>query len=306
MMNFRISLIVLFVIAMSACNRHAKIVTEEETMVTGKAVFVADESFSPILDQELYVFQSIYSNANLSLVYHPENLAFNLFINDSIRVAILARELSKEEMKILENRKLKPRINRFAIDAVALIVNQNSSDTLITVAEIKKMLNGEIHQNKNIVFDNPNSSIVRYIKTLSGNEKLDQKNIFALKSNDEVIKYVSEHEDAVGIIGFSWLVEPDEHYAEAAKNVKVMAVRDEQSAEYSEEYFKPSQTTLILKQYPLSRNLYIYNSSGKIGLGTGFASFLASERGQRIILKSGLLPDSLPRREINIKNLNSL
>jgi phosphate transport system substrate-binding protein len=57
---------------------------------------------------------------------------------------------------------------------------------------------------------------------------------------------------------------------------------------------------LALKQYPLTRNLYILNFTGKLGLGMEFAAFIAGDKGQRIILKSGLLPDSIPGREINI------
>lgn len=285
------------ILVFQACSREPT-----ETFTTGEAVFIADESFAPILDQELYVFKSIYQEANPTIIYKPENQAFNLFINDSIRVAILARELTESELNILKNRKLSPEINRFAIDAITLIVHKDATDTLMSVTEIKKMLNGEIKTDKNIVFDNPNSSIVRYLKKLSGNEKLEQKNIFALQSNVEVIKYVSENPQAIGIIGFSWVVEPEKGYAAAIQNIKVVGIRNDQSKTDADIYYKPSQTTLALEQYPLSRGLYILNSSGKVGLGTGFASFMASARGQRIILKSGLLPDSLPPREINIKN----
>jgi phosphate transport system substrate-binding protein len=34
----------------------------------------------------------------------------------------------------------------------------------------------------------------------------------------------------------------------------------------------------------------------------GFASFLGGERGQRIILKSGLVPERVPSRKIMIRN----
>jgi phosphate transport system substrate-binding protein len=37
-------------------------------------------------------------------------------------------------------------------------------------------------------------------------------------------------------------------------------------------------------------------------LGTGFSSFVASDKGQRIILKSGLLPAVMPVRFIEVSN----
>jgi phosphate transport system substrate-binding protein len=181
-------------------------------------------------------------------------------------------------------------------------VNQASADTTITVAEIKKMLNGQTKTDRNIVFDNPNSSLVRYLKELSGSKEFKQKNIYALKSNKEVINYVSQHAGAIGFTGFSWLNDPDKDYADAVSKIKIVAVKDEGSKQYSGQYFKPSQETLSLKQYPLVRKLYIINCTGTHGLGTGFANFILSDRGQRIILKSGLLPYKIPQRDITINH----
>jgi len=52
----------------------------------------------------------------------------------------------------------------------------------------------------------------------------------------------------------------------------------------------------------LARDLFIINCQGYSGLGMGFASFLAGEIGQRIILKSGMLPKDMPGRKILIKS----
>lgn len=273
----------------------------DDTVHTGHEVIAVDESFKPIIDEEAYVFKGIFTEAKPEFKYVTENEALRDLLNDSVRVAILSRELDTTEARVLKNRTLPPETIPFAIDAVVLIVNKASNDTLITVNDIKKMLNGDTKTDKSIVFDNPNSSLVRYLKDFSGNKELQQKNIYALKSNKEVLKYVSTHDNAIGIIGFSWLNDPDPDYAADVNNIKIVAVRDENSKAYGKEYYKPSQTSLVLKQYPLSRRLYVINSTGKVGLGRGFADFVSSDRGQRIILKSGLLPDSIPQRLINIK-----
>jgi phosphate transport system substrate-binding protein len=52
----------------------------------------------------------------------------------------------------------------------------------------------------------------------------------------------------------------------------------------------------------VARHLYIVNCQGYSGLGMGFGSFLTGERGQRIILKSGLVPEQIPTRKIKIRN----
>lgn len=270
-----------------------------DDFTSGTLAFAVDESFSPIVDEEAYVFKALFPAAKPVFDYQPESQVVNQLLNDKVRVAIMSRELDTAEVGVLKRRTLPPDINKFAIDAVAVIVNKKSNDTLTSVNQLKALLNGT-GGNKSIVFDNPNSSLVRYLKQLAGSKELKQKNIYALKSNKEVIKYVGEHPDAMGIVGFAWLNDPDEDYAADVQKVKIVGVKDENSKTDPKTYFKPSQETLVLKTYPLSRSLYIIDCTGKKGLGAGFASFLASERGQRIILKSGLLPDSIPSREINI------
>ncbi|PAW92909.1 hypothetical protein CKK33_05155 [Mucilaginibacter sp. MD40] len=267
---------------------------------SGIAQFSADESFSPIIDEELFVFKSAFQDAKPVITYKPETGVISDLLNDKTRIIITSRLLDTMETGVLKRRALTPEVNKFATDAVAIIINRASNDTTTSVSEIKQMLNGKAKTDKSIVFDNPNSSLVRYLKTLSGNNELKQKNIYALSSNKEVIKYVSTHPNAIGITGFSWLNDPDKDYADAVEKVKIVGVKDDNSKTATNEYFKPSQTTLVQHTYPLSRSLYIIDCTGRKGLGAGFASFLASERGQRIILKSGLLPEVIPQREINI------
>ncbi|MCQ6961261.1 PstS family phosphate ABC transporter substrate-binding protein [Mucilaginibacter aquariorum] len=291
-----VSLLVL----LQSCQQNTDKKAPLDGFTSGTAQFAADESFSPIIDEELYVFKALYPEANPVITYKPESEVVNNLLNDKVRVAILSRNLDTAELAVLKRRTLVADVNKFAVDAVALIVNQTSKDTTISVNEIKSMLKGQLKTDINIVFDNPNSSLVRYLKNLSGNQELKQKNIYALSSSKEVIKYVSTHPNSIGITGFSWLNDPDKDYAEAVDKVKIVGVKDEDNKIAPNEYFKPSQTTLVQHTYPLSRSLYMIDCTGRKGLGSGFASFLSSERGQRIILKSGLLPDSIPQREINI------
>jgi phosphate transport system substrate-binding protein len=263
--------------------------------------FIADESFAPILDEELYVFKSQNPTVNADIIYKTENDVVKLLLADSSQFAFMSRKLNDDEVKSLKDHNLMAYVSKFAEDAVAIIVNEASNDTTTSVGEIKKMLTGAAKTDKSIVFDNPNSSLVRYLKDFAGEKEFKQKNIYALKSSKEVIDYVSKHPDAIGITGYTWLNDPDTDYAEAVKKVKIVAVKDENSKESPNQYFKPSQTTLSLKQYPLKRDLYIVNCLGsKSGTEAMFEHFIVSDRGQRIILRSGLLPVIVPGREIII------
>ncbi|MFD0751711.1 PstS family phosphate ABC transporter substrate-binding protein [Mucilaginibacter calamicampi] len=300
-MKFKAKYLFVALLAITACGEKKSEGKQKETTISGTTLIAVDESCQPIVDEEAFIFKSLNEGANLNIVYGSENRAVRMLLNDSVRLAILSRKLSTQEERILINRNLAPLVDRFAVDAVALIVNNASVDTLITVSELKSMLNGKTKTELNIVFDNPNSSLVRYLKAFSGSADLKGRNIYALKDNKEVIKYVSQHTNAIGITGFSWLNDPDDDFADAVKKVKLVGVKDDSN---KTEYFKPSQSTLALKQYPLTRDLYIVNSTGKQGLGSGFAYFLLGEKGQRILLQSGILPDSIPTREVNIIKKN--
>lgn len=288
--------------AFESCKRKSSEPAYTDTYKSGSIQFVSDESFAPILDQEFYIFKNDNPKADPKVVYKPENEAVKYLLNDSSRCAFLSRKLDAAEVQTLQSHNLPVIENVFAKDAVAVIVNESSNDTLTSVNELKRMLAGQYKTDKSIVFDNPNSSLVRYLKDFSGEKELKQKNIYALKSNKEVIEYVSKHPEAIGIIGFSWLNDPDADYAPAAQKVKIVSVKDENSKTDPNSYFRPSQETLYKNQYPLKRDLYIVNCSGRKGLATGFELFMRDDKGQRIILRSGLLPVNIPERNVTIHN----
>src|SRR5882757_6825825 len=65
------------------------------------SIFVVDESFKPIIDQELYIYGALYKDGHPKIIYAPENNAVNLLFSDSVRVLILAREMNAEETRVL-------------------------------------------------------------------------------------------------------------------------------------------------------------------------------------------------------------
>lgn len=289
-----------FSFIVQSCKHRSAQTVNPDRFTSDSSAFVVDESLKPTVDQELYIFKALDSTVHPRIIYAPENNAVNLLMEDSVRVALLSRDLTADEYKVLNDRTLRPVVGRFAIGAVALIVNKASADTTITVSKLKGLLNGTATAKMNIVFDNPNSGLVRYLKQFSGSADLNRKNIYSLQSNKEVIKYVSIHPDALGIVSFSWLNDPDPDYADAVKSVKIVGVKNDTGKNPSDKFYTPSQNTLALKQYPLTRNLYIINCTGQYSLGKKFSDFLKSDRGQMIIMKSGMLPDNVPPREIQI------
>ncbi len=223
----------------------------------------------------------------------------NSLLNDTAKIAILTRTLSSKEVKAFNSKKISPRITPFATDAVAFIKNKTTNDTLVALQDVIDFLNGKSATTiKGLVFDNANSGTIRYISEKFGVDILNRKDFFSMKTNEDVIKYVAENNGMIGVIGMNWIFQPPLELEQYVAKINVLSVKGINNPEY----FYPSQDNLASGKYPLARHLYIVNCQGYSGLGMGFGSFLTGERGQRIILKSGLVPERTPGRKIVIRN----
>lgn len=271
---------------------------KKDTILEGKATIYVDESILPIVEDEEAVFESQY-RAKLHLVPQSENEVINSMFNDTAKIAVLTRTLTKSELKAFEAKKINPRITPFATDAVAFIRNKANNDTLIALQDVIDFVNGKaVPGIKGLVFDNANSSTVRFLSEVTGITIANQKGIFSQKTNEEVIQYVAQNEGMIGVIGMNWIFQPPLDLQNDVDKIHVLGVK----GKTGKEFVFPTQDDLAVGRYPLARHLYIVNCQGYSGLGMGFASFLGGERGQRIILKSGLVPERLPSRKIIIRN----
>lgn len=286
---------------------------QTDTYTTGVIQIAVDESFKPIIQEELDVFEAKFTKAGIVPIYTNEVDAINRLLKDSVRLSIVTRALSSDEEKSLTSRKFSPHSYKLATDAIALIINNQNTDSLITVGDLRKILTGEV-KNWNeiyptsklgkfkVVFDNPNSSTVRFAIDSICKGKLLSTELNAQKTNLEVINYVSKTPGAIGVIGVNWLgnYKQDTTNLSFKDEVRVMAVSNESVATSANSY-KPYQAYLFYGYYPLSRSVYIILNDPRGALPSGLTSFLTSDRGQRIILKSGLVPATQPIRVVSVK-----
>ncbi|WP_113651130.1 PstS family phosphate ABC transporter substrate-binding protein [Pedobacter namyangjuensis] len=297
----RILAFALVVTTLLACNRGAKTDKVPETRTSGTTELLVDESFSRILDDQILVFKSDYPNTSIKTILGNENKILPDFLNGKIKMIILSRMLTEAEENYYKQRKTPVFTDRFAIDGIALITNKNNIDSNINVKDVFEILQGKSTSGKNLVFDNAYSSTVRYFTDSAKVKTLPKKGVYTLNNNNEVIKYVAEHENYIGIVGVNWLLESNDAILTYLPKIKVMGVKNLEGKPGSDNYYKPTQNNLVKGIYPFLRNVYILNGEGRDGLGTGFANWLTSPRGQLIVLKSGLGPHKIAPREFNIR-----
>jgi len=99
------------------------------------------------------------------------------------------------------------------------------------------------------------------------------------------------------VIGVNWISDKDDTtHLGFLKSFKILEIE----SSTSREYYKPYQAYIAQKFYPLWREVYIISKEAYTGLGTGLTAFIASERGQRIVLKFGLVPATMPIRLVEL------
>jgi len=282
--------------------------TLDETPTRGNISISVDESFQLLLDTELFTFHSLYPDAKIKANYKPEADVLADLMNDSVRTIVLTRDLTKSEKDLLFSQKFIARTTKVAHDALALIVNRDNSDTLLLMSQLEDIFRGKISRwgqinSKsgsspiNVVFDNNKSGNVRYFQEKFSLTGSFPANFFAVNSNNEVLNYVQKNRNALGIISVNWISDKND----SISNRFLKSIRVAEIGTDAGDYCKPYQGYIAEGTYPLCREVYIISRETFAGLGTGFASFVAGDQGQRIILKSGIVPATMPIRLINVK-----
>lgn len=310
-MKLYIALFAIWLLLLSGCSSQPK-PGEDDTLTSGTITIAVDETFRPIMEEELQVFHALTPDATVHPIYCSEVEAMKLLLADSVRLAVSTRQLMGQETAYLNDRKFFPVSVKMATDGLALIVNRQNTDSLVTVDQFRKIVTGEITDWKQLapdsrlgrlqlVFDNPNSGTVHYVlDSICGGKPLS-KELKAMKTNPEVISYVAKNPAALGVIGVNWIGNPaDSTRLSFNDAIRIMAVSRAETATV-ENSFKPFQAYLALNRYPLTRNVYILLNDPKSGLPSGLTSFLTDFRGQRIILKSGLVPATAAVRIVDVK-----
>jgi phosphate transport system substrate-binding protein len=298
----------------SACKSGPEKPTFTDKPTSGEITIVCDESYQPLISVESDTFHSIYQYATVHVKYLPEGEAFKELVNnDSIRLIVSSRELNQSEKDYFTGRKIIPRVTKVAIDAVAIVINNGNNDSLIKFEQLKNIVTGNYRSWKQLnpesnldsivlVFDKSGSANARYLQQIFQVDKSAlPKNWFATNSNADVADYVSKNKNAIGVISVNWISDRDDPMTDKfLSKVKVVELSPPDTSQFAGEYFKPYQAYIALKQYPLTRDVFMISREGRNGLGTGFAAFVAGDQGQRIIRLMGMLPATMPVRLIQV------
>lgn len=267
--------------------------------------FAADESLSPIIDEELDIFHMKSKRDSIHPLYISEQEAMDKLMNQELLLVFTTRALTSGEEQTLKLLKYNPRCIALAYDALALIVNKANPDSLITVDQFRRIMAGEVSQwselypgsrmgKISVAFDNPKSATLRYVvdSVMQGKPVKTDGNVRAAMTSAEVVDYVESHENAIGVVGSIWLNDQrDTTNLTYNRGITVMKVGRSETATRDNTY-KPSQWNIAYAYYPFIRTVYaICIDPRSTGVPRAFTNFCwLPNPGQLIFFNAGLFP----------------
>ncbi len=290
-----------FMLLLTSCS-NTPVKSPGDTTTSGVIQISVDESFKPIIDSEIQVFEAAYPNAKIITHYKPEAECLKDLQNDSIRMVIVTRALKPVEEKILKDTlSFFPVQGTMAYDAIAVIVNNQAKDSIFDMADIRSLVKGTSGYKYKVVMDGLSAtSIVRFaMDSLLRGEKFGS-NVMAAPTSQGVIDYISNTKDAIGLVGVSWIGNrEDPQQLSFLTKVKIASIECTRCKPTT--YVKPYQGNIGTLRYPLVRSLQYILKENYRGLGSGFVNFLTLERGQLIFKRAYLWPSKM---SFDLRNAN--
>ncbi len=307
--------------AFTSCLKYEK---KANSHTTGTTTLVCDNTFENIMKQEVDVFEYQYPDAHILVRYATQAEAIDSLMSLKTKTIVIARDLTAQEKEYIRSKNRTPRSTKIAVDAVALIVNPANPVGKLTIPEVADILSGESTDWNDIqpsdlgpirvFFDDKASSLVNYMRDslLDGREL--GPNVYAQGSIPDVFKAVMENKNGIGVLGVSWIttdmssadLSPEElndqvtgddpiQGATLVDSVKVLSIypRNGEARAY-----KPYQENIFNGTYPLFRQIYMVTTGASGSLAGGFYAFVTGDIGQKIIMKTGILPARATRIQV--------
>lgn len=261
-----------------------------DSPVKGTIHISVDESFQPVMEEQLKVHHSSFPNTTIRVTYQSEAACLRDLQEDSTRMIVVARGLTEEEATVYQkNLSFKPLYGILAYDAIAVIIHRDRKDSLFTLQQLTDILNGT-NPIPAVMDGMRATSTVRFLKDSLLKGRDFGKNVVGALNSKEVIATVMKNPNAIGFVRMSWVGDVYDKEQMAYQQKIALARIECTQCEEKGIYAKPSQATITYGQYPLSRPLYYVLKENWAGLGTGLMNFMSLERGQLIFRRAFLAP----------------
>ena len=233
----------------------------------------------PIAQAALEAYMKENKGVQISLSGGGSGEGIKALIDQSTDIADSSREIKKEEIELAESKGVKPVAHVIAYDAIMPVVNPKNNVQGLSIDQLSQIYQGKITNWKEV--GGADLKIV-VISRDSSSGTFDSWDNFVMKkarvaptaqmlaSNGAIVTAISKNKYAIGYLGMGYV-------NKSVKGLKVNGVM-------------ASAQTALSKQYPMSRELYMYTNGEPKGEVAKFIAFIKSPKGQEIVKKEGFVP----------------
>ncbi len=277
----------------------------DETTTKGHLRVLVSESVAPVVIPEVDEFMRLYrergADVTWSVVQSRE--ANRRFVADTARMIITTIPLTEEEKDAVNKTTDQLVEISVAYEGVVALVPENNRADELTLKQVRGILDGSLKTWDQLrrpgaprgeirVVLQDSSDVEEYLvhRMLGGGEI--RTPVRWSHSSLETVKEVAKDRLSIGFVASCWV-------DSAKARTKIVALSADSA--FSDTTFKPPPESIgqfygphpayvYLNYYPLKRAIYLYARTTQGDFATGFASFVASPAGQKLILAKGLVP----------------
>lgn len=236
-------------------------------------------------------YQNEHPDVRISVTGGGSGTGIAAMLNGTVTIANSSRAISADELKLATEKGITPIEHIIAKDAIAIIVNPNNPVTQLTLQQLSDIYSGKINNWKDV--GGEDRVIVRLSRETNsgthvyflervlrlGDKKsptLFSTDTLLLPSSEGIINELRTNPNAIGYDGLGYV----------PKDLKMVAV----SLDGVEPFILPSAATVLNKQYPIARDLYMYTATEPTGATKDYLAWILTDEAQKIVTDLGFVP----------------
>lgn len=233
----------------------------------------------PIAQAALEAYMKKNPGMQISLSGGGSGEGIKALLDKTTDIADSSREIKKEEIELAETRGVKPVAHVVAYDAIIPVVHPKNKVSNLSIDQLSQIYQGKITNWKEvggadlkivvISRDSSSGTFESWDHFVMKKAKVTPK-AQMLASNGALVTAVAKNRYAIAYLGMGYV----------NKSVKAVQVNG----------VTASVKTALSKEYPFSRELYMYTNGEPTGDVVKFIAFVKSAEGQKIVAKEGFVP----------------
>ena len=249
------------------------------TFAGSSIVIKGSTTVLPIAQGTLEAFMKKHPEVQISLSGGGSGEGIKALIDKTTDIATSSREIKKEEVELAKTKNVNPVASVVANDAIVPVVHPKNKVKNLSIDQLSQIYQGKITNWKEVGGDDLKIVVISRDSSSGTFESWDH---FVMKkakvapqaqmlaSNGAIVTAIAKNRYAIGYLGIGYV----------NKSVKPLQVNG----------ITASIATALSKEYPMSRELYMYTDGDATGDVAKYIAFVKSAEGQKIVVKEGFVP----------------